>query len=445
MPEVTYVYDTHHGGSAIRYIDNGVPKYVPLSGLSRSFFLNHSELTSQQLSILRSGLLEGKDTKPLLTQQRDQLRDIDIPQLQSKITQTASGLSNEQVYLLQQADTAQDNVDYYQVQYASLEDLFVDAILIVPTEHTRLSGELTSLQLQSAGLNAELSRSNTLFTQASQLLSSEISSLQKTQSSKTTQRAGVQTTHDNALVQITQLQNTRKPLNEELTSLTVQVNKWQGTNPADPDWGNSIAAKQGRLNQLASYETEMRTQLDGIIAAKWAGRYLERDNQLQSQEIEADLLRMAQNLQHEQGALMLRNVAETFRAGLDASSDQLALVSANLETLRAQETVLRKQLQAAQLAAPAPASIRIEAGHVLAADPRVVQDEFSGFFLYQEQDSGRLFYRDVKGVSEDSQGEPVYTEERQRRHVLRVGCRAGAARRRLVLPRRSWHAGEHGR
>ena len=55
---------------------------------------------------------------------------------------------------------------------------------------------------------------------------------------------------------------------------------------------------------------------------------------------------------------------------------------------------------------------RVESWWTIASpDPRVVQDAFSGYFLYQEDETGRLFYRDVKGMSEDGLGGPVYTED----------------------------------
>ncbi|HUT13706.1 MAG TPA: hypothetical protein VMY42_24675, partial [Thermoguttaceae bacterium] len=291
-------------------------------------------------------------------------------------------------------------------------DLLDQAQALLSAEQQSLENRQMLLQTQYDTVHAERGQIEGILNQVRPLLYGEDQRLGSQIGVLSGQRNDLNTDYQRALAQHDEL----------LAGRTVLVGQLDPLNAQAQFLNMQIAGFSGQVAQLDAYELQMRAELDAIVGQKWTQRFQLGDLQLGNQQIEADVLRVAHDLWHTQGAMTLGGTVETFRGGLESGVAQIGLLAGQLETLQAQEADLRQQLQAAQLATAQPTSIRIQTlGSLLViADAdlphdgkRVAQDEFSGFFLYQYEGSetGRYFYRDVKGLSEDGEGELLYTED----------------------------------
>jgi len=204
---------------------------------------------------------------------------------------------------------------------------------------------------------------------------------------------------------------------------------------------SDVELYQSQLLDLADYELQMQQNLDAIVAQKWDERFALYDVDVTQQDMEADVLLLAQTMMVDQGAAAFSALADAYRGTLAASETRMLELSSELDLLHTEYLTLQQQLETLQSAAPEPTSIRIEArGHQLPViigddtsnfrkfeqeyqqvgverryEPsakdgiRVRQDEFAGYYMYRSE-SGQLFLRDVKGLSEED-GELVYVED----------------------------------
>ena len=221
------------------------------------------------------------------------------------------------------------------------------------------------------------------------------------------------------------------------------------------------------MAQLNGYESQMAVNLAGIIQQKWTERYGLADTTLPTQEIQADILRVAQDLRHSQGKVSLGGTIDTFRGILESRAAEVEGLRTQLAALQTEEANLQAQLAAAQAAVEQPTSIHITAlgmtggvdeskgttvdfnsngpGFTQAPNDgvRVAQDPASGFYLYRYNDEpdGDYFYREVGGHVDRSARRSAIYRRRRGRHLLRLAGRPRTIRKHVVLSRYSGNPG----
>jgi len=390
--------------------------------------LDAERITIEGLQDQRAGLLSDiaqleSDKEPLIVRQGE-LRELlrleelldwtladlkaeeqrlqgEVSVLQDSLGQPAGELSGEWLRLKDQLLTLQEH-----------QDLLDQAQALLSAEQESLEGQQALLQPQYDAVEAEQGQIEGILNQVSPLLYGEEQRLEGEIGILAGRRKDLETDFQRAIAQRDEL----------LAGRTVLVGQLEPLYSQEQFLKTKLADFNGQVAQLDDYELRMQADLDAIIQQKWTERFQLGDLQAGDQQIEADVLRVVHDLWHTQGATTLGDTVRTYRDRLDSHAADTALLSGQLETLRSQEADLRQQLLQAQLAATEPTSIRIVAlGSTLSpADTdlphdgqRVAQDEFSGFFLYEYEGSetGRYFYRDVKGLFEDDDGNLLYSED----------------------------------
>jgi VCBS repeat-containing protein len=257
-----------------------------------------------------------------------------------------------------------------------------------------------------------------------EMVNSERDDLVGQRDTLTGQRNDLDLTYQAALVQEADLTATLADLSIELSDLNQGVSDHQ----------SQITTFEGELGNLAALESSMRVELEAIVTQKWTERFDLYDVDLVSQEVEADILLLAQSLVVDQGAARFTGLAEASRNSLVQMEEKMTLLSGQFATLQSEHLLLQEQLQALQLTAPETTSITIQArGRQLSGlvqseaneqddsqiiigpidGIRVAQDEFAGYYLYRNTVTGQRLFRDVKGLTGEigAEGDPVYIED----------------------------------
>jgi hypothetical protein len=392
----TYLYDPKLGGSAIKYGD----QVWKLTDLNRTRFFQQ-ELTQEQLIVLYSGLyyageaipgLESNKTQLQSSQQTYQTQVNSLTQqkttVEGLVITTAGDLSGEQSYLESQKASLSSEVGTYQVLFDSIDEILGLAVQTIPSEQVRLEGERDAL---------------------------------------VTQRSGLAMTYEQALGTESVLVAQKNALSTELAGLNEAAGVLQ----------LNIGTAQSRLGVLAGQESVMKADLAGIVQQKWTERLDLGGSQLMVQAYEAELLRTAQNLRTQQGSLILGGLTQAYRDNLEIVTGRIAFLRSEVSGLKVQEGLLVEQLQQAQAGQQGPLTVRIEAlglqfasdviaydtaeftfnqldliGPFMPKDGEVVaQDDSTGYYLYQNQETGDLYYRDVAGTPEDPSDDTFYVRQ----------------------------------
>jgi len=350
-------------------------------------------------------VIKRVDNKPCLLEQEEiWLEDkiLDLEQQRRIIIEDISGL--EEIL-----DTA----------YGQLADILPEEEALLLGKEKELEGRQRSYQSELGYLRENLNSVLGMLPDEEGTLLSQIETL-------IGQREELDQDYQISLNQETELQNTLSQLNIELSDLKQEASTSQ----------LQIANYQTQLGNLQALESQMKLELDAIVAQKWVERNDLAQVHLNNQLVEEDVLLAAQNLVIDQGSLQMSGQAQAFRNTLRNYEEEFQTISNQLTSLKSQYSMLQQQLQALQAASSEPSTIRIEAlGFSYPIDIfkgdiqfeqyqldngldqngptqgiRVAQDEFSGYFLYENVETGQLFYRDVKGMSKED-GEDVYTED----------------------------------
>ncbi|KPK75706.1 MAG: hypothetical protein AMJ79_10150, partial [Phycisphaerae bacterium SM23_30] len=374
--------------------------------------------------------IQDKETDLALQQQ---LRSALIGHIDACITRydgNPSLIEQEETALINEINIINADIAAVEVDIRSLEKILDyaagDLADLVPTEEQRLLNERSTLYGLLSTYSAQLENMESILDAVNEILPSEQKSLQAEINTLSSQRDDLYVVYQGALAEESQLIATLDGLTTELVGLNQTVGDSQV----------QIDTHQVRVEELAVMENDMRVQLDGIVAQKWTERTALAAVDFNQQDIEADILSVAQNMVVDQGAAAFGGRAETFRNRMDSETEAIEILSNELDALRSEQVLLEQQLQALQLEAVEPTSIRIEAlGYQFPVDAgpfdnvdfqfyvpgfgnnpgptdgiRVEQDEFSGFFLYENTETNQLLYRDVNGMSEVND-EDVYTED----------------------------------
>ncbi|MCP4707166.1 MAG: hypothetical protein GY869_00960, partial [Planctomycetes bacterium] len=380
-----------------------------------------------------------------------------------EIQQLWNGFDNEQTTLVGDIDDAITYLDaqksYLDTQIASLtaqripvqNDFYAlwtildvaywDLYYIVPTEEIRLGGnpqipgdqgERGVLEVLQSNYSSDMEQMESILINITSLLPYEQMDLQTEIDALNVQYDELDVLYQAALSEETQLTQTIGGLNVELDDLNLTVGDSQLL----------IDTDMIRVGELDDDEFDLKVQLNGIVAQKWVERTDLGGIDLGNQQVEAEILNLAQIQVMDQGAVAFTGFAETYRNRVDADSLMMDNLSTDLELLKTEQLTLGQQLEALQTSSTDPTHIRIEAkGYQGPIDKisslddytfefwpnfginpdftripgptdgiLVRQDEFSGYFMYQNTVTDQILYRDVKGMSEEN-GEDVYTED----------------------------------
>ena len=442
LPKASYEYDSSLGGAMIVY-EGGKPTIL-VASLNEDLFYSRY-ITDYDLlnfwvglkngekllgnfpssEILGSGYGDGQIDeliqKGLLNLNIDQLY-----QVRSAVNQSISETVLLVEYINKQLPTEQGYLQEQLLPWNKQLSLLDTAITNLSTEETFLLNQLADLSDQKVVLQTTLGEIEDILVQSWPTLPDEELQLGDELAEITSRRDTINSDYLTALQQEIELQLTQANLQSQLDILNGQADTVQ----------SNLTASLGSLTQLDGYETQMAIDLAVIVQGKWNERYGLADGTLPTQQIEADILRVAQDLRHSQGQISLESTIDAYRDLLESRVTEIDGLQTQRTTLQTAETTLRTQLAAAQATVEQPTSIRIVAlgmtNFIETIGPNVeftateelnssgsydgqhvVQDPSSGFYLYEYEDNstGEYFYRKVSGMSTDSFGEPQYIED----------------------------------
>ena len=443
LPRAYYEYNAKRGGATVVF-EGGDP-WILVANMNIELFYSRY-VTADDLLNFWVGLQDGKDLLDNPPPSKIYGSGYGNGQIDELLLAGLTNLTLDQLYVVRAAIEDEINEttslvlsiqkqlpaekEYLEGQLSEWQDhldLLNQARSKLPAEKEYLESRLNTLAAQQSSLQVALTEIEGILGQAWPTLSDENTFLEGQIATLSSQYSTLYSDYLSALRQEDELLQTKDDLVIQLDGL----NNQRGT-----ILGN-LGTKQDEFGQLQGYENQMAVNLAGIIQQKWDDRYGLADVTLPTQEIEADILRVAEDLRHSQGKVSLGGTIDILRGRLESAATELEQLRSQLTTLQAEETSLKAQLAAAKEAVEEPTSIRITAlgmsggvdqqggttvdfnsnGFGFEQQPndgrRVAQDPASGFYLYEykDDDTGEYFYREVKGMSTDQYGQPQYIED----------------------------------